>query len=159
MAAVTETSAPRRIETSLLVVQGFKDANGFEYVEGDRAPVSSRSVRQAALANPELFVMEFETAPVDLELLRRLDAEHDADYERMKAAKGTAEARREQALRKELKEQQRGDPKDLERRYAKQEREREEHEKKIREAREREKLEAELEGGKALLSGFHFEDH
>jgi hypothetical protein len=128
MAAVTETSAPRRIETSLLVVQGFKDANGFEYVEGDRAPVSSRSVRQAALANPELFVMEFETAPVDLELLRRLDAEHDADYERMKAAKGTAEARREQALRKELKEQQRGDPKDLERRYAKQEREREERE-------------------------------
>lgn len=76
-----------------------------------------------------------------------------------KAASGTAEARRQQALRKEFEEQQRGDPRDLERRYEKQEKERAEREAKLREARERQRLEAEFEQEKALLSGFHFNDN
>jgi hypothetical protein len=151
---------PRRIESTLLVVEGFKDGSGFEYRSGDRAPLSRRSVRQAALANPELFVMEYETVPVDLPWLRDLDAERDAEFEQMKAARGTAEARREKALRKELEEQERGDPKDLVRRFERQEREREEHKKKLREARERQQLEAEFARDAApLISGFHFDDH
>jgi hypothetical protein len=102
--------------------------------------------------------MEYETANVDLDWLRKLDAEHEAEFQRLKAITGTAEARRQQALRKELEEQERGDPKDLQRAYAKQQKDDREREKKLREARERQKLEAEFEGGKAMVSGFHFED-
>jgi hypothetical protein len=150
---------PQRIETSLLVVAPFKDASGVEWREGDRVPVHRRSVRLAALEHPELFVMEYATEPVDMAWLRRLDAERDAEFEQLKAAKGSAEARRQQALRKELEEQERGpslSQKDLERRFKKQEAERAEHEKKIREAREREKLEAEFALDSSLTSGFHY---
>jgi hypothetical protein len=147
---------PQRIDTSLLVVAPFTDARGFEYREGDRAPLDRRSVRQAALQHPEWFVTEYSTEPVDLAWLRKLDAKHDIEFEQLKAAKGTREARRQRALREELKEQGRGDPKDLERRFEKQEKERAEREKKLREAREQ--LEAEFAQEEALLSGFHF-DH
>jgi hypothetical protein len=128
----------------LLVVEGFKDASGVEWREGDRAPLSRRSVRLVALAHPELFVMEYETASADLAWLREFDARNDAEFERQKARRGNPEARRQKALRKELEEQQRGDPKDLESRYKKQEAEREEHKKRLRAARERQQLEDEF---------------
>jgi hypothetical protein len=72
---------PERVETSLLVVEGFRDASGAEWRSGDRAPLQRRSVRLAALERPDLFVMEYATESVDLDWLRALDAKYEASYQ------------------------------------------------------------------------------
>jgi hypothetical protein len=72
-----------------------------------RRPGTTRapSVRIAPRDRPELFVMEYETAPVDQAWLAELDSRYDAEYEEAKAARDTAKARREKALRDDLKAQ------------------------------------------------------
>lgn len=154
---VTETAAPRRIETTLLVVQGFKDASGMEWRSGDRAPLHNREFRRLVRAHPEWFRMEHETAGVDLEWLDELDSRHEANYQAAKRVRDQEEARGKRALREELEAQ--GHPsssqKQLERRYEKQERERVEQEKAAREEVARQRLEATLAVAD-MREGFHF---
>jgi hypothetical protein len=159
MATVTETTAPRRIETTLLVVEAFKDRGGVEYRAGDRALLRHRNVRIAAKERPELFVMEYETAPVDQGWLRDLDAKYEQEYEQAKRARDEAEARRQRDLRAELEAQSTSSrsQKDLERRFERQEKERAEQKKAVQEERDRQRLEAELATGD-LRHGFHFTD-
>lgn len=147
---------PRRIEGSLLVVEGFKDAAGTEWRPGDRSSLYRHAVRQAALERPSLFVMEYETRPVDLEWLAELDQEYGQQYQQLKRTHDEAEAARNRALREEFKEQERPDPKDLERRYKKQEAEREERRKQAGEEHERQGIENEL--AYRHRSGYHFDD-
>jgi hypothetical protein len=155
----TVTSTPRRIETSLLVVESFTDQGGTEWRSGDRASLGYRNVRRAAREHPERFRMEFETLPVDLEWLAELDARYDADYQQAKRGREEAEARRQRAIREEFEAQGHGpsrNQRELERRFKRQEAERAEHEKAVREDRERQRLEAEL--ALDLRPGFHFND-
>lgn len=148
---------PERIESTLLVVEPFKDLDGTEYRAGDRVQLRHRSIRQAARTRPELFRMEFETQEVDQEWIAELDAKHDTEYRAAKRHRDGAEERRQQALREELAAQERGprDPRDLRKRYEKQEKERAEREKAAREEQERRQLEAELALGD-VRGGFHF---
>src|SRR5262245_60879983 len=144
---------PRLVESSLLVVEPFTDSRGDEWRPGDRAPLTRRSVRIAAMTNPERFRMEFETQPVDMDWLREVDEGYERQYADYKRHRDGAEERRQKALREELKAQQSyRDPKDLERRYKLQEAERKKREADAREERERSKIEYEIEYG---LSGFH----
>jgi hypothetical protein len=157
--AMSDTQ-PRRIETSLLVLEQFSDPGGTEWRPGDRAPLRYRNVRLAARRRPELFVMEYETTPVDLDLLAELDRRYDAEYEEVKRGRAEAEARRQRALREELEAQDHAPSRgqrDLERRFKQQEKERAEREKAVREDRERERLEKELAFGQGR-SGFHFDE-
>jgi hypothetical protein len=160
MAAVTETSAPRRIKDTLLVVEQFRDPGGTEWRPGDRAPLKYRNIRRAALERPELFVQEFETVPVDREWLVELDRRYDEEYRQAKRAREEAQARQKQALRDEFEAQGHGpsrNQRELERRFKQQEKEREEREKKLREDRERQRLEKEF--ALDLMPGYHFDDH
>jgi len=154
-----EPSAPGRIETTLLVVEGFKDRGGVEYRPGDRALLRYRNVRLAAVERPELFVMEYETAPVDQDWLREVDARYEAEYQQAKRGREGAEARRQRALRDEFEAQgsSSSSQKTLERRFERQEKERAEQKKAVQEERDRQRLEAELATG-ALRHGFHFTD-
>lgn len=154
-----ETSAPSRIETTLLVVEGFKDRGGVEYRPGDRALLRNRNVRIAAKERPELFVMEYETAPVDQDWLQEVDRRYEAEYQQAKRGREEAEARRQRALRAELEAQSTSSSsqKDLERRFERQEKERAEQKKAAQEEQERQRLEAELATGD-LRHGFHFTD-
>ena len=133
------------------MLEQFNDRSGAEWRPGDRAPLHSRAVRQFAMERPELFVMEYETAPVDQAWLRELDLRYEAEYERAKKRRDEREAGREKALHDELKAQDTPQP-ELERRYERQEQERAEWEK-VREERERQKLEGELAFQRG--SGFH----
>ncbi len=98
--AVTETTTPRRVETSLLVVEQFRDTAGTTWGPGDRVPLARRAVREAVMARPELFVIEHETLPVtqaDLDgWLAELDAGYKERYEQVKAHRDGAEQRRQQ---------------------------------------------------------------
>lgn len=153
--SVTETTAPRRVESSLLVVEDFKDANGYEWRVGDRASLARRAVREAAAANPSLFRLEFETHPFDPSAawFQAITETYEARYGERKKAHEAEAAEREKALRAELAEQKRGQP-DLERRYREQERERKERAQQARETFERERIERELEVGLGP-PGFH----
>jgi hypothetical protein len=141
------------IETTLLVVEGYRDSSGFDWKPGDRAPLARRAVREAAAANPEWFVVEFGTEPFDpaADWFRQLGETYEQRYEKVKRHRDGAEQRRQQALRAEMKAQDEPQP-DLERRYAKQEKERAEARQRARDARERQQIEAELEIGRI---GFH----
>lgn len=148
---------PRRIETSLLVVESFRDSSGFEWKAGDRALLRNRHVREAALANPSWLAIEFETAPVDLDWLRELDARYEAEYEQAKRRRGERKEREKRALVEELKAdkeaQDSPEQKRLERALERQEREKEEAGKRLQEEHERRMIENELAyfGGQ----GFH----
>jgi hypothetical protein len=149
---------PERIETTLLVVEEFKDASGMEWRAGDRAPLSRRAVRLAALERPELFAVEFGTEPVDVERIREL---HDGYEAAFRQAKRAQDERQKQAQREELEDQKAADRDSakLEGRYAKQERERAKREAEAREERERVALEAGI--GPLTTSGrsgFNFEE-
>jgi hypothetical protein len=137
---------PRRVESTLLVVEDFKDANGYEWRTGDRASLARSAVRRAAAERPELFRVEWETAELDpeAEWFQAIVETYEARYAERKAAHEAEAANREKALREELKQQEKGQP-DLERRYREQEREREEQARRAREAFERERIERELE--------------
>jgi hypothetical protein len=137
---------PRRVESTLLVVEDFKDANGYEWRVGDRASLARSAVRQAAAERPELFRIEWETSPLDpeAEWFRELVERYEARYAEAKRQRDGAEEQQQKALREELKQQEKGQP-DLERRYREQEREREKQEQRQREAFERERIERELE--------------
>jgi hypothetical protein len=139
--------SPRRVESSLLVVERFKDSHGDEWRVGDRAPLARRAVRQAALERPELFRMEYETVEVDVAWLRELDATYEERFDQVKKRRAREAEDREKALRAELKAQGAPQP-ELERRYAQQEKERAERAKRAREEREREQIERELEFGR-----------
>jgi Skp family chaperone for outer membrane proteins len=160
MAAVTQTSAPRRIESTLLVVESFTDQGGTEWRSGDRASLGYRNVRRAAREHPEWFRMEFETLPVDLEWLADLDAKYDADYQQAKRVREEAEARRQRAIREEFEAQGHGpsrNQRELERRFKQQEKERAEREKAARADRERQQLEKEF--ALDVRPGFHFDSN
>ena len=150
--------APRRVESSLLVTVPFTDARGREYLPGDRAALGSRSVRLEAAAHPEHFIVEFETVPFDpsADWFRDIEALHEQRYREERALRDGAEERREQALRDELAEQERGQP-ELERRFEQQEQEREQRRQRARDQQEREQIENDLEL-QGLKSGFHV-DH
>jgi predicted RNase H-like nuclease (RuvC/YqgF family) len=137
---------PRRVESSLLVVEDFKDANGYEWRVGDVAPLARSAVRQAARERPGRFRVEHETLPFDpdAEWFRAIVKTHETRYAEAKRQRDEAEERRQKALREELKQQEKGQP-DLERRYKQQEREREKQAQQAREAIEREQIERELE--------------
>jgi hypothetical protein len=152
VAAVT----PRLVEESVLVIVDCKDASGTEWKAGDRASLRHRAVREAVKAQPDWFVQEFETVPVDLDLIRQLDEQFEAELERVKLDRAEAGKRREKALRDELAEQERGQP-DLERRYAAQERAREERRRKARDERERQQIESALASGDRRRVGFHWQ--
>jgi hypothetical protein len=146
---------PERVEASLLVVEDFTDANGYEWRVGDRASLARSAVRRAAVETPELFRVEWGTEPLDpeAEWFRAIVETHEARYEERKAAHEAEASNREKALQEELKAQKRGQP-DLERRYREQEREREERVQRARKALERERIERELEHGLGP-PGFH----
>ena len=144
---------PERVESSLLVFEQFRDPAGTEWRPGDRAPLHRRAVRQVALERPELFAVEYATEAVDRDWLLVLDKKYEAEYEQAKTRRDEREAGRERALREELKEQGRPDPKDLERRYKAQQKTRAEREKQARENRDRQALEAEVALQRG--SGFH----
>lgn len=146
-------SAPRRVESSVLVLEELVDPSGMTWKPGDRAPLARRAVREAVRERPELFVMEFETAPVDLDLLASLDEQFEERYAEIKRHRDGAEERRQKALREEMRAQDTPQP-ELERRFKEQERESEERAKRRREAGEREQIEHEIELG--LLQGYHF---
>jgi hypothetical protein len=131
----------RRIETSLLVVEGFTD-DGFEYRAGDRAPLAFASIRRLALAKPEMFIVEHVAEPLDVAWLRAIDEGHEAAYQQAKKEQEAGKERAERALRDELKaqEERRDDPK-LSRRFEKQERDGEERREAVRENRKRQQLE------------------
>src|SRR5687768_9170598 len=133
---------PRLVEESVLVTADFKDATGTEYRAGDRVSLRHRAVREAVKAQPSWFRQEFETVGVNLDLVRRLDEQFEAEYEQAKRHRDGAEVRRQAALRSELAEQGRGQP-DLERRYQKQEAERRKREAEAREQLDRQAVEAE----------------
>lgn len=147
--------APRRVESSLLVTVPFTDARGREYRPCDRVSLGSRSIRQEASAHPGHFVVEHETMPFDpaADWFRDIEEMHEQCYREAKAHRDSAEERREQALRDELADQERGQP-ELERRFEEQEREREERRKRAREQQEREQIENDLELSR-LQTGFH----
>jgi hypothetical protein len=146
---------PERITDTLLVVESFKDRSGTEYLPGDRVPIRHRNIRRLAAEQPELFVMEFATEPVDLEWLAELEVKYEEKYRVVKQARDGEKDRRERALRDELKEQNRSQP-ELERRFEKQEAERRRREEEAREEREREELEREIALTSDLRGGFHF---
>jgi hypothetical protein len=137
---------PERVETSLLVVEDFTDANGFEWRAGDRAPLARSGVRRAATERPGLFRVEWGTEPLNPAepWFEEVVHHYEALYMEAKRQRDGAEQRRQQAIREELKEQERGQP-ELERRYREQEREREKRAQRAREAFERERIERELE--------------
>ena len=143
----------QRVETSLLVVQGFRDGSGFEWKAGDAAPLSRRTVREAAAANPDWFVVEFATEPFDptADWFREIGEKYEQRYAQLKRHRDGAEERRQKALRAEMSTQDEPQP-ELERRYAKQEKERAGRRQQAREERERKQIEREIELG---LMGFH----
>jgi hypothetical protein len=144
---------PERVESTLLVVEDFRDAAGTDWRIGDRASLHHRHVREAALANPEWFAMEFATDPVDGEWLRELTVRYDAEYLEVKRGREGRKASKEKALLAELKEQDRPESKDLQRLFEQQERDDEERRKRIREESERRSIESELAYG----GGFHYD--
>jgi hypothetical protein len=137
---------PERVESSLLVCEDFKDATGFEWRPGDRAPLARRAVRRAAIERPQLFRVEWGTEPLNPAepWFEEVVQHYEARYAEAKRQRDEAEQRRQQAIREELKQQEKGQP-ELERRFKKQEREREERAQRAREAFERERIERELE--------------
>ena len=151
---------PRRVETSLLALEQFRDTDGTEWRQGDRVPLARRAVREAVLARPELFVVEHETLPVtqaDLDgWLAELDAGYRERYEQVKAYRDGAEQRRQQALRAELEAQGRPDAsqRDLEKRFNAQEKERAKRRERAGEERERRQIENEVQFGPA---GFQYD--
>ncbi len=149
--AVEAVNAPRRVESSVLVLEELTDPSGMTWRPGDRAPLARRAVREAVRERPELFVMEYETVPVDLDLLAELDERFEAQFAEIKRHRDGAEERRQKALREEIEAQNTPQP-ELERRFREQEKEREERAKRRREAAEREQIEREVELG---LMGFH----
>jgi hypothetical protein len=155
-------TTPRRIETSLVVAEGFTDREGNRWERGDGAPLARRAVREAAMEHPGWFVIEYETVPLTSreEWLAEIDARYQQEYERVKAHRDGAEERRQAALRAEFEEQEHGqsfrERKRLERRLREQEKEREEQAKARREDHERRVIENELEHG-ALAGGFHYD--
>ncbi len=149
--------APRKIEDSLLVVEGFKDGK-VEYRPGDRALLRHRSIRLVAFEHPDWFVVEYETAPVDLDRLREVHADHEADYEAVMRTRGEHKKAQERALREELRLQDEPQP-DLEKRLKKQEEADERRKKELRDQAERATVEAEIAyAGAQRHSGFHFDN-
>jgi hypothetical protein len=146
-------AAPLRVEESLFVVEAFQD-QGVEYRPGDRAQIRHRSIRLLALENPEWFRIEFETAPIDLDWLRGLEERAEANYRAAKQAIEDRKAAGERALRDELKHQNESQP-HLEKRFKRQEAERDRYERERREQAERRALEADLVAAN-LGSGFHY---
>jgi hypothetical protein len=146
--------SPTRIEDTLLVVQGFRDASGFEWRAGDRAPIVHKAVRQAALAHPDLFLLEFAPEPVDVGWLREVDATHEAAYRTEMRRRDEAAAAHERALRDEMRDQDLPQP-ELERRFKKQEQEREEREQEWRKELERRQIEEQLASSRRPRSGFN----
>jgi hypothetical protein len=146
---------PQRIESTLLVVEDFKDASGYEWRAGDRASLARAAVRQAATERPALFVMEYASEPFDpkADWFTALTETYEARYDARKKAREAKAETSERALREEMKKQQRGQP-ELERRYREQEREKEKRLEQAREHREREGIERELELGLGP-PGFH----
>jgi hypothetical protein len=145
-AAAPPDGMPARVETSLLVVQGFRDGSGFQWHAGDRASLARRDVREAAAANPQWFVVEFSTEPLDptADWFRQVVERYEARCAEAKRERDGAAERQQQELREELKQQEKGQPA-LERRYQKQEKERAEWRQRAREQREREQIERQLE--------------
>jgi hypothetical protein len=145
---------PRRVESSLLVIEQFKDPAGVTWNPGDRAPLARRAVREAVRERPELFMIEAETLPVtqaDLDgWIADMDAQYQERYEQIKAHRDGAKQREQVALRAELEQQEQSQP-ELERRYKQQEKERAKREKALKEGRERRTIENQME----FASGFH----
>ena len=150
--------APRRVESSLLVVEGFTDQAGNEWRRGDRDPLARRAVREAAKAHPEWFVVEYETALLDpaAEWFVQVDAEYERRYQQAKAHHDGAEQRRKATLGAEYEEQEAGQP-ELEREYKQQEKRRREREEKAREEQVRRKLENDFAYADQR-GGFHYHD-
>ena len=80
--ATTGVTQPRRVESSLLVLEQFRDADGTAWHKGNRVPRARRAVREAVMARPEQFVIEHETLPVTQADLDGWLAEIDAGYRR-----------------------------------------------------------------------------
>jgi hypothetical protein len=139
---------PQRIESSLLVVEPFKDASGYEWQAGDRASLARAAVRRAASERPQLFRVEYATEELDpsASWFQAVVEEYEARYAEAKRLRDGAEERRQKALHEELKEQEKGQPA-LEKRYREQERQREQRAQRVRARIEREKVERELELG------------
>jgi hypothetical protein len=144
---------PEKITDTLLVVESFEQ-NGVEYRAGDRVPTRHRAIRRIAAQRPELFVMEYETEPLDLHWLASIEAEAEGRYEAVLARREAEKAQAKRALREELKSQEQGQP-ELEKRFRKQEEEKKRREQEAREEREREELEREIAFTDAYRSGFN----
>jgi hypothetical protein len=101
---------PRRIETSLVVAEDFRDNTGGAWERGDRAPLARRAVREAATERPQRFRVEFETLELDPEEPWFLEvvARYDDEYAQVKRRRTEEEAERQAALRQEMKQQGKG---------------------------------------------------
>jgi hypothetical protein len=145
---------PRRVESSLLVAQDFVDRDGTEWRVGDRASLARASVRAAAKAEPQRFLVEHESLAFDPteDWFEAVVQRYDEQYAELKARRGQEEEQRQRALRREMAEQDRGQP-ELQKRFKQQEKERSEREKRAREEGKRRQIENALE----FQSGFHFQ--
>ncbi len=132
---------PQLVQDSLLVVVPFKDAIGFEYRTGDRAPLRLGSVRQAALAHPEWFRQEHTPVEVDVEWLRELHEHAEAQYATA-AKERTARRERERGEGLKVSDQARQSSNRLEHRYQQQEADRKRRQQELREQKERQRVEA-----------------
>jgi hypothetical protein len=128
------------VEDTLLVVEGFKDATGFEYNVGDRAQVRFQAVRLAALKHPEWFRMEHAPVELDVDWLRDLHKRAETKYEQVKKAR---ELQPQQQLREDRKTDQarKKDSDKLERQYREQQERQQAEQVERREALQRQKLE------------------
>ena len=143
---------PQLISETLLVTAPFKD-RGVEYLAGDRVPVRHLRIRQIAREHPEFFRMEYASEELDLEWLAGLEVLFEDRYRELKQAREKEKVRQQRNLREELATQDLPQH-ELERKFAKQEAEREKREQEAKEEREREAVERNI--ALPVESGFHF---
>jgi hypothetical protein len=82
--------ATQRVETTLLVVEPFKDESGFEHQAGDRVSLARAAVRRAALERPELFMVEYATEELDpdADWFQAIVADYERRYQELKSPPG-----------------------------------------------------------------------
>ena len=135
-----------RIETSLFVVEDFKDAHGYEWRAGDRASFAVSAVRRAAIERPQLFRVEWATRSSTRPPTgsRRSARRYEARYAEAKRQRDGAEEKTAEGAARGTEAQEQGQPA-LERRYREQEREREQRAQRAARALSAEKIERDLE--------------
>jgi hypothetical protein len=101
-----------RSEAALRVVEGFVDLKtGVRYEAGFSAPLSHRTIRNIALANPQWFRIQHEEEELDVGWLKalheRLSREEDEEEKRREAARRGAEKEQLDLVKRRKQEEDR----------------------------------------------------